>query len=349
LEREFADFVSAPHACAVSSATAGLHLVLLAAGVKPGDEVITVSHSFIATANSIRYCGAVPVFVDIDPSTFNMDPALIERVITPRTKAILAVHQLGMPCDLKAILELGRRHGIAVLEDAAGAIGSEFLWQGNWQRIGRPHSDAAVFSFHPRKVITTGEGGMITTAKPEWDQRIRLLRNQGMTPGKPGHPAVGYNYRMTDLQAAVGREQLRRVPSFVTERRRLAERYAKLLPPGFQPPAEPSLARSNWQGYCVRLPDGVSQQGMLESLKKKGIDARPGVSASHVEPAYAQEPWTCGSGPAKCACGTDCGRLRQSVLGRDRCIILPLFPGMTEEQSEAVLCALRENVPSSKR
>lgn len=345
LEREFASFVSAPHACAVSSATTGLHLALLAAGVKAGDEVITVSHSFIATANSIRYCGGIPVFVDIAPSTFNMDPSLVERLVTSRTKAILAVHQIGMPCDLKAIIEIGRRHGLAVLEDAAGAIGSEILWQGQWQRLGRPHADAAVFSFHPRKVITTGEGGMITTAKPEWDRLFRLWRNHGILPGTTGHSTLGYNYRMTDLQAAVGREQLKRVSGFVKERRRIAERYAKLLPQGFRPPAEPSWARSNWQGYCVRLPDGLSQEDALKGMASKGIDARPGIGCAHVEPAYAEEPWTCGSGPGRCACGATCARLTQSVLARDRCVILPLFPGMREEESAAVVQALGASRP----
>ena len=163
-EREFADCVGAAHACAVSSCTAALHLALRAVGVGPGDEVITVSHSFIATANSIRYCGAVPVFVDIEPDTFNMNTALIERVITPRTRAILCVHQVGLPCDLAAILAIARQHGLRVVEDAACAIGSEILWEGNWEKIGRPRGDIACFSFHPRKLVTTGDGGMLTAA-----------------------------------------------------------------------------------------------------------------------------------------------------------------------------------------
>ena len=132
-------------------------------GVGPGDEVVTVSHSFIATANAIRYCGAVPVFVDVELDTFNVDPSLVEGAISPRTKAILCVHQLGMPCDLEKILAIGRRHGIRVIEDAACAIGSEIQWKGDWQRIGRPHGDVACFSFHPRKLLSTGDGGMLTT------------------------------------------------------------------------------------------------------------------------------------------------------------------------------------------
>ena len=165
-ERDFAAYAGAKHACAVSSCTTGLHLALLAVGVQPGHEVITVSHSFIATANSIRYCGATPVFVDIQPGTFNIDPTLIEPAITERTRAILCVHQMGMPCDLKAVLEIANRYSLAVVEDTACAIGSEILWNGQWEKIGRPHGDASSFSFHPRKVLTTGDGGITPPTLP---------------------------------------------------------------------------------------------------------------------------------------------------------------------------------------
>src|SRR5262245_37364255 len=168
-EREFAAYVGAKHACAVSNCTTALHLALLAAGVQPGDQVITVSHSFIATANSIRYCGAIPVFVDIAAGSFNINAELIEQTINARTKAILCVHQIGMPCDLEKITTIARRHNLAVIEDAACAVGSEILWQGSWEKIGKPHGDAACFSFHPRKLLTTGDGGMITTASSKWD------------------------------------------------------------------------------------------------------------------------------------------------------------------------------------
>ena len=142
--------------------------------MESGDEVITVSHSFIATANSIRYCGAVPVFVDIDPDTFNINPDLIESAISDKTKAILCVHQMGMPCDLEKIIEIAKNHSLPLIEDAACAIGSEICWDGNWEKIGRPHGDIACFSFHPRKVITTGDGGMLTTNNPKYDQQFRL-------------------------------------------------------------------------------------------------------------------------------------------------------------------------------
>src|SRR3989454_4318151 len=160
-----------------SSDLTALHLALLAVGVKPGDEVITVSHSFIATANAVRYCGATPVFVDIQPDTFNIDPSRIEEAIGPRTRAILAVHQLGMPCDLEGVLDVAHRRGLRVVEDAACAIGSEILSRGRWEPIGRPHGDIACFSFHPRKVLTTGDGGMITTANAGGDRPVRLGRH----------------------------------------------------------------------------------------------------------------------------------------------------------------------------
>src|SRR5690606_4550513 len=180
-EKEFAELVGAPHACAVSNCTTALHLALRAVGVQAGDEVITVSHSFIATANAIRYCGAVPVFVDIEPDGYNIDPNLVEAAITSRTRAILCVHQLGMPCDLATIVAIGKRNAIPVIEDAACAIGSEILWQGQWEKIGKPHGDIACFSFHPRKVITTGDGGMLTTKNSEYDRKFRLWRQHGMS------------------------------------------------------------------------------------------------------------------------------------------------------------------------
>lgn len=180
-ETEFAAFAGAPHACAVMNCTAALHLALLAAGVGADDEVITVSHSYIATANAIRFCGAWPVFIDIDPLTYNMDSAKVERAITAKTRAILCVHQMGMPCELGAILDIAREHGLPVIEDAACATGSEICIDGEWQRIGRPHGDVACFSFNPRKVITTGDGGMLTTANAEWDRLFRLWRQHGMS------------------------------------------------------------------------------------------------------------------------------------------------------------------------
>ena len=340
-EREFAAYVGAKHACAVSSCTTGLHLGLLATGIKPGDEVITVSHSFIATANSIRFCGATPVFVDIQPETFNIDPAQAEDTITARTRAILCVHQIGMPCDLETILDLAHRHSLFVIEDSACAIGSEILSNGKWEKIGKPHGDIACFSFHPRKVMTTGDGGMVTTSNPEWDAQFRLWRHHGMSVDTTVrhranevifecYPTVAYNYRMTDIQAAIGQEQLKRLPEMIERRRFLAERYRQLLMnvPGLKVPEEPSWARSNWQSYCVCLPDRCDQREVMQFMLDRGVATRRGVMCSHREEAYADipRPWP----------------LSESEQAQDHSIMLPLYHQMTEEDQTYVVEVLRE-------
>ena len=340
-EREFAEYVGAPHACAVSNCTTALHLALLVAGVKAGDEVITVSHSYIATANSIRHCGATPMFVDIEPLMFNMDPALIERAITPKTKAILCVHQIGMPCDLGRIVDIGRRRGIPVIEDAACAIGSEIKWNGEWEKIGKPHADVACFSFHPRKVISTGDGGMLTTKNPQWDAQFRLLRQHAMSvPANVRHessevifetyPIVGYNYRMTDIQAAVGREQLKRLPGIIQQRRRLGTRYLDLLCDleGLVLPHEPQWARTNWQSFSAKLPAWSDQREVMQRVLDDGIGTRRGIMCSHREPAYSALP--------------ERHSLQHSETAQDRCVLLPLFAQMTEAEQLEVAGSLRK-------
>lgn len=339
-EKEFAQLVGAPHACAVSNCTTALHLALLTAGVKAGDEVITVSHSFIATANVVRYCGAKPMFVDIEPDTCNIDPDLIEAALSPRTRAILVVHQMGMPCNLERIIAIARRRSVPVIEDAACAIGSEILWKGRWEKIGRPHGEVACFSLHPRKVISTGDGGMITTANREWDASFRLLRQHAMSvPDTVRHdshkvlvesyPMLGFNYRMTDIQAAVGREQLRRLSDIVSSRRMLAGRYEQLLAaiPGLRLPREPPWARSNWQSYCVRLPDECNQQRVMQTMLDAGIATRRGVMCSHRELPYADALVS--------------GSLTHSEAAQDHGLILPLFPQMTPSDQESVAAELR--------
>ncbi|ALA58575.1 DegT/DnrJ/EryC1/StrS family aminotransferase [Nitrospira moscoviensis] len=337
-ERDFAAAVSAPYACAVSSCTTALHLALRAVGVGPGDDVITVSHSFIATANSIRYCGAVPVFVDIERDGFNLDPSLIAAAVTARTRAVLCVHQMGMPCDLGAILPIVRAHGLPLIEDAACAIGSEIQLNGSWERLGRPHGDIACFSFHPRKVITAGEGGMLTTANPEYDRLFRLWRQHGMTvTDRQRHDAsrvvferydeAGYNYRMSDLHAAIGRAQLAKLPAMVRARRAAAARYHDLLAERTDcaPPYEPVWARSNWQSYCVGLPDACDQQAVMQALLDEGVMTRRGIMCAHREPAYARERWRAGS------------PLPRSERAQDRSILLPIFPDISEAEQEQVV------------
>lgn len=357
-EREFAESVGAKHACAVANCTAALHLALLAVGVKPDDEVITVSHSYIATANSIRYCGAIPVFADIDPDTYNIDPACIEPLITERTRAILCVHQVGMPCDLAGISKIAKRHNLAIVEDAACAIGSEILWEDHWEKIGRPHGTIACFSFHPRKLLTTGDGGMLTTSDAELDRQFRLWRQHGMSvPDTVRHksrqvvfeeyPVLGFNYRMTDIQAAVGREQLKRLPDIIQRRRDLAARYKQLLAkiPGITLPQEPDWARSNVQSFCLRLPAECHQKTVMQSMLDAGIATRRGVMCAHQESAYANGEWSCGAAPGDCDCPPGhCERLSQSERAQDQAILLPLFHTMTEADQDRVVAVLRDAV-----
>jgi len=353
-EREFATFVDAPHACAVSSGTTALHLGLLGVGVHPGDEVITVSHSYIATANSIRYCGATPVFVDIDPATFNINPQKIEEAIGPQTRAILCVHQMGMPCDLRQIIAIAKEHKLAVVEDAACAVGSEIQRQGAWEKIGKPHGDVACFSFHPRKLLTTGDGGMLTTADVEMDRKFRLWRQHGMSvPDMVRHssptvvfesyPELGFNYRLTDIQAAIGREQLRRLPEAIVQRRKLANRYRELLAdvPGLIFPAEPEWARTNWQSYCVRLPEHLNQLDVMQKMLDRGIATRRGIMCAHREKAYAAAgTWRCAH--TGCKPAPSCPGLRESEQAQECGVLLPLFCQMTEDQQQRVATALRE-------
>lgn len=342
-EAEFAARVAAPFAASVSSGTTALHCALLAAGVGPGDEVITVSHSFIATANAIRYVGATPVFVDIEAQGGNMDVDLAAAAIGPRTKAILAVHQVGMPCDLARLLPLARRHGLLLIEDAACAAGSEILWEDRWIPIGAPLGDAACFSFHPRKVLTTGDGGMVTTARADWDARIRSLRHHGMNvPAHVRHAAgqvifeqydePGYNFRLTDLQAAIGRVQLTRLSAMVTRRRALAARYNAALAgqARLSPPIEPPWARSNWQSYGVRLSEGLDQRQVMQALLERGISTRRGVMCAHREPAW-QMPgaWRCVGDPATA--------LRHSEAAQDHTVLLPLSPQLSDAEQDAVI------------
>jgi len=364
-EKDFAAMTGAGYAVATSSCTTALHLALLCAGVKPGDVVVTVSHSFIATANAIRHCGAEPVFVDIDEASGNMDPdalaaclnedfmerdgawwyrrtdrlercpeSLLSRLKPPvgRLAAVMVVHQVGMPADLGRILPLVRAKNLPLIEDAACAIGSEIRFNGGaWEKIGKPHGDFACFSFHPRKVVTTGDGGMMTTADPDMDRLARLLRQHGMSvsdaerhqAGKvviEQYLTTGFNYRMTDIQAAVGIHQLGRLEEIVAKRRRLATLYCEALAavPGLLLPPEPAFARTNWQTFVVRLAEPGRRLAVMDYLREKGVATRRGIMCAHLEPPYSPA-WPKGSLPAS---------ERASETG----LILPLYPEMTENQ-----------------
>lgn len=343
-EAEFASAVGAPHAVAVSSGTAALELALRALGAGPGDEVVTVSHTFVATVNTITAVGARPVLVDVEEDTLGMDPLRLREALTPRTKAIVCVHQLGIPCDLAGILDAAR--GLPVVEDAACAVGSEVLRLGSWERIGKPHGRIACFSFHPRKVVTTGDGGMLTTADERLAQRFRLLRQHGIVSAAAPveaprvsfeqHLEPAFNYRMTDLQAALARPQIARLDRILEARRTLAARYAEALRSNrvLEPPHPRAEARWNWQSYPARLRDGcgVSQVEAMQFLQDHGVATRRGVGNAHQEPAYTDASrWSCGQ-----------GGLSRSELLRDTTILLPLFHGMTQEEQDYVLEAVSD-------
>ena len=338
-EGKFAEYVGAAHAVAVSSCTTALHLAFLAAGVKPEDEVLCPSLSFIATANAIVHAGASPIFVDIDRSTYNMDPACIERSITPRTRAILVVHQIGLPSPLNEICSIAATRGLIVIEDAACAIGSEY----KGRSIGSPHTSMACFSFHPRKILTTGEGGMITTADEKLATRLRKLRQHSMTVSDltrhssnqvvtESYDEVGYNYRMTDIQAAIGLAQLERLDDMLARRRQLASRYSQRLSQieWLATPFEPADCHHNFQSYMVRLNDDapVTRDELMQKLLDRGVSTRRGIMAIHRELPYRHEKWD--------------SQLPRTNEVTDTAIILPLFYAMIEEEQDYVIDCLEQ-------
>ncbi len=339
-EKVVAGYVGASHAVACSSCTTALHMALMTLGVGPGDEVIVPSLSFIASANAIRHTGARPVFAEVDLRTFNLDPADVERRITPRTKAIMVVHQMGVPADIDAFLDIGRRRGVKIFEDGACALGSRYK--------GRPvgaHSEMACFSFHPRKVICTGDGGMVTTNNAAYAEKMRLLRQHGMSVTDAArhaaktivieeYPIFGYNFRLTDLQAAVGLEQMKRLDGLIARRVELATRYTSLIThhSSLITPFVPACAQPNFQSYPVILGDEcqVSRNEVLQRLLDAGIAARRGIMTAHREKAY-----TDAYGPQS---------LPITERASDRSLLLPLFPQMTESEQDRVVEALDKAV-----
>jgi dTDP-4-amino-4,6-dideoxygalactose transaminase len=299
-ETAFAARVGAAHGVAMSSCTTGLHAALYLLGVRPGDEVVVPSFSFIATANAVRYCGAQPVFADVDEITGNLTAATLEPVLTKRTRAVIVVDQGGVPADVDPIRALCTQRGVALLEDAACAAGSTY-------RGGSVGAGAALaaWSFHPRKLVTTGEGGMITTDDPAWAVRLRRLREHGMSVSASDRHAsgqvapesyleTGFNFRMTDVQAAIGLVQLSRLDGMVARRRELAARYQEALAdlPGLRTVRDPAWGTTNYQSFWVVLPAdaAISRNDLLDALAAAGISARRGIMAAHLEPAYAGHP-----------------------------------------------------------
>lgn len=334
-EARFAATVGAEHAVAVSSCTTGLHLALHAAGIGPGDEVIVPSFSFIATANAVIYTGARPVFADVDLMTGNLTAATIAAVITPKTRAVIAVHQAGVPLDRVEIAALCGPLGIPVIEDAACAIGSTY----HDALIGGDDA-CAVFSFHPRKLLTTGEGGMITTPDAEQAARLRRLREHGMSMSAADRHAggvvapeeyleIGFNYRMTDMQAAVGLVQLQKLRAMIDRRRALAAVYQDAFAdiPWLRTVGDPEYGTTNYQSFWIELaPDlHVDRDAVMAEMRERGISPRRGIMAAHLEPAYA---------------GMEHGPLPVTEHLTNRTIILPLYHAMTDSEQERVVDVL---------
>ncbi len=344
-ERRFAAHVGAVHAVATSSCTTALHLALLAAGVGPGDEVVVSPHSFIASANAILHAGARPVFVDIRPDTLNLDERRVEAALTPRTKAIMAIHQIGRPAELALLADTARRRHLTLIEDAACAIGSAYR--------GRPigcndWAPLVCFSFHPRKVLSTGDGGMVTTGDAALARRLRLLRQHGMSVNdlerhqariivNEEYPILGYNYRLTDIQAAIGLAQLRRLPTLVERRRVIAARYDAALAgaTGVQLFREPPDCRWNQQTYLIRLPGvpAARRDAFMQALLDDGIASRRGVMSIHREACYVER----------------FGRqsFPESEAASDQCVCLPLYTQMTDAEIDQVVAAVRRHAPRS--
>lgn len=335
-ETHFAQRVGAPHAVAVSSCTTALHLALHLLGIGRGDEVVVPSFSFIATANCAVYVGATPVFADVEPADGNLSVRTVQSVLTDRTRAVVVVHQGGMPADVEPLRRLCDSRGIALVEDAACAAGSRY-------RGASVGADAVVaaWSFHPRKLLTTGEGGMLTTSDAEVAARARRLREHGMNisaaarhqsrqPVIESYLEVGFNFRMTDIQAAVGLVQLGKLDEMVARRRELAGRYQAMLAdvPCLRTVQDPPHGEPNYQSFWVELEPGfpLGRNDLLTSLSEQGVSARAGIMAAHRQPAYSGHPHA---------------DLSTTERLTDHTLILPLFHTMTEQEQHTVVDAIR--------
>ena len=339
-EKAVAAYVGAKHGIATTSCTTGLHLALATAGIGPGDEVIVPSFTFIASANAILYTGATAVFCEIDPRTFNIDPHDAEKRITKKTKAIMPIDQIGLACDIDAINDIAKRHGLDVVEDAAPAIGESY----KGRKVGS-NAHQTVFSFHPRKVITTGEGGMITTDDDAFADRARKLRAHGMSVSDlerhkadrviiEAYDELGFNYRMTDIQASIGLVQLRRLDELLRIRREKAQRYNEELSEvkGVEIPYVPPYAEHTYQSYCLRLTKDcrLDREELMTNLLRRGIATRRGVMASHLEKTYTSR-----NGKVSLPVTEEATRTT---------MLIPLFAEMSDEQQEWVIQSLREEL-----
>lgn len=335
-EAEFAAFSQSKHAIACANGTVAIHLLLVAMGIGAGDEVIVPSLTYVASANAVTYTSARPILVDSETTHWNLDPEAVERAITPRTKAIMAVHLYGHPADMRALTVIGRRHGIPVIEDAAEAHGAEV----DGRRVGSLGL-AATFSFFGNKIVTTGEGGMVTTDDDALAARLRQLRGQGMDPQRRyWFPIVGYNYRMTNLAAAIGCAQLERADTLLANRAALAREYASRLAPltqreGYQLPSQASWARHVHWLYCLRVPAPL-RDPLMAHLAESGIETRPFFPPMHRLPIYEDPAFRQGRAlPAADELGT---------TG----INLPTWHGLTSTQLDRIAAQLFAFVDSPR-
>ena len=320
------------HAVAVSSGTAGLHLALLTLGVGEGDEVIVPSFAFLALANTVLQVRATPVFVEIDPITLNLDPDAVERAITARARAIIAVHTFGVPAEIDALQAIARRHGLALIEDACEAIGAEF----DFRRAGS-FGDLAILGFYPNKQMTTGEGGAVLCRSAAYAERMRRLRNQGRDSGANwlSYAEPGYNYRLSDLACALGRVQLSRIGEMLALREAAAKRYDALLAeiPGLErPPLKLPRRVISWFVYVVRLPEGVNCENVRACLARQGI-----ATGRYFAPIHLQLAQDALRSP-------DAGRLALAESIARRTLALPFFNRITASQQREVADALRDAI-----
>lgn len=289
-EKKFAKKIGTKYACAVSSGTAGLHLAMIAAGIKSGDEVITTPFSFIASANCILYVGAKPVFADINPLTYNIDPQKIEAKISKKTKAILVVHIFGQAADMTPIMKLARRYKLKVVEDACESIGTTY----KGKKVGT-FGESAVFAFYPNKQITTGEGGMIVTDSKKIYELCCSLRNQGRTPNMQwlDHKYLGYNYRLDEMSAAIGLAQLEKLEFMIKQRQKIAKWYNKYLMSYqniIQPPQTAKSNQHTWFVYVVKIKNKkINRDKIIELLNKQGISTKPYLPSIHLFNFYKKK------------------------------------------------------------
>ena len=334
-EQTVADYVGAKYAVAISNGTSALHAACFAAGIRPGDEVITTPLTFAASANCVLYCGGTPVFADVDPKTYNIDPEDIRRKITDRTKAIIAVHLAGQPCDMDAIHSIAREHGLIVIEDGAHALGS--VYKG--KKVGCL-SDMTTFSFHPVKPITTGEGGMIVTDNEDFYKKMVLFRSHGITrddsimtrndgPWFYQQFDLGYNYRITDIQCALGCSQMKKLDRFLARRKEIVARYNEAFADcdNIITPYQLSDTESGWHLYIVQVKNCDRRQ-VFENMREKGIGVNVHYIPVYMHPYYQEH----GYETVHCA---NAEEIYSHIIS------LPLYPGLTFEQQDYVIDALK--------